>query len=57
LQVARIIYTDIGFVAVTDRDNKNRKMTTEIEIDIVVDRVYVVSFIDLKKKNFFYFRW
>jgi hypothetical protein len=28
---------------------------TEIEIDIVADSVYVVSFFDLKKKNFFFF--
>jgi hypothetical protein len=33
-----------------DRDSKNGKKTMKIEKDIVVDR-------DLKKKNFFFFRW
>jgi hypothetical protein len=46
--------TAISFVVVADRDSKNRKKTMEIEMYIVVDRVYGVSFIDLKKKNFFF---
>jgi hypothetical protein len=47
--------TAISFVVVADRDSKNRKKTMEIEMYIVVDRVYGVSFIDLEKKNFFFF--
>jgi hypothetical protein len=43
------------FVAVTNRDSKNRKMTTEIEIDIVINSVYVVSFKIWRKKIFFFF--
>jgi hypothetical protein len=46
-----VIGSDIDCQRTVDHDSKNRKITMETMIEIVVDSIYAVSF---KKNNFFF---
>jgi hypothetical protein len=49
-----IIVAVVGVTGVTDNDSKNRKITMEIVIMIVIDSVYAVNLKIWRKKNFFF---